>query len=344
MISQFMRPWLLFRQQTRAVGAVVFLLSCVTLAAFAELWISHRALIVHYDGQTYFPSYGTMIPGEVFGQPQKYETNYQDLQHELRNSGADWVVMPVIPHGPLQSDLSSADFPPRGPSMSDRHLLGTDAAGRDVLARVVYGFRTAMLFSAVLLLGNYCIGLIIGSSMAMLAGRFDFVMQRVLEVMSNLPLFYVVLIVVALMSPSFWTLLLTMMIFGWMHVARYVRTTLYSEVARDYVLAARALGASRWHILFRHLLPHSMTLLVTLMPFSLAAGISSLTALDYLGYGLPPPAASLGELLDQGISNMEQPWIVTSVLTVLISTLLAIAFVGEALRDALDTRAPRERF
>ena len=258
--------------------------------------------------------------------------------HFQASDSGNWVLMPPVPFGPLETDLVAGDFPPHAPSFTTGHLLGTDTSGRDVLARLIYGFRTAMVFSLVLLAFTYLVGVAIGCLMGYWGGKFDLFFQRIIEIWSNIPFLYVIMIVASVLTPGFWTLLLIMAFFGWIGMTWYRRTATYKEMARDYVMAARALGASGSRIVFRHILPNSVSTLITFVPFSVAGGITSLTALDYLGFGLPPPTPSWGELLKQGTENLESLWLVGSVVTAMTLILMLVAYVGEAIRDAYDPR------
>ncbi|MBD2859895.1 ABC transporter permease subunit [Spongiibacter sp. KMU-158] len=334
------KRWRRFRQSRRGFASACILLLLTLLSIGAELLASNRALIVYYQGHLHFPTYGSVISGREFGLDYDYETNYRDLQTSFAAAPEDnnWLIMPLIPFSPLESDLIAGDFPPHAPSVSSKHYLGTDTSGRDVLARLIYGFRTALLFSVCLLIFNYIVGVAIGCLMGYWGGRFDLFFQRVIEIWSNIPFLYVIMIVASVITPGFWTLLLIMAFFGWTGMTWYMRTAAYKEASRDYVMAARALGASGSRIMFRHILPNSVSTLVTFVPFSVASGITSLTALDYLGFGLPSPTPSWGELLKQGTENMESIWMVGAVVTAMTVILMLVAFIGEAIRDAYDPK------
>jgi microcin C transport system permease protein len=330
--------WKRFKAIKRGYYSAAILLLLTLFSFAAELFISQRALIVNYQGEWYFPTYQNIIPGNTFGLDYQYETNYKELAQQFANDNIDntWVIMPVIPWGPLETDLRSNDFPPYQPDAT--HWLGTDTTGRDVLARLVYGFRVAMVFSLILLVSTYGIGIAIGCLMGFWGGKFDLVFQRIIEIWSNIPFLYVIMIVASIIPPGFWTLLSIMIFFGWTGMTWYMRTATYKENARDYVLAARAMGASDARIIFRHILPNTLSTIITFIPFSVAGGITALTALDYLGFGLPPPTPSWGELLKQGTDNLESPWIVTSVVIAMSGILMLVTWIGEAVREAFDPR------
>ncbi|ROR99989.1 microcin C transport system permease protein [Sinobacterium caligoides] len=333
---QSRRQWLRFKAIKRGYYAAILLTLLLIASCFAELLISNRAIVVSYQGSLHFPSYGGIIAGKEFGQDQAFETDYRALKNQLAESGEGWVLLPPVPFSATESDLNFDNFPPYPPS--SRHWLGTDTSGRDVLARLVYGFRTAMAFSLILLFFNYLIGVTVGCMMGFFGGKFDLFGQRLIEIWSNVPFLYIIMIIASIVVPSFWTLIVIMVLFGWMGITWYMRTITYREASREYVQAARAIGASNGRILFRHILPNTISLLVTFIPFSIASGIGSLTALDYLGFGLPKTTPSWGELLAQGTSNLQYEWIVLSVIIAMTLVLTMVTFIGEAIREAFDPK------
>lgn len=328
-----------FRSIRRGYYSALFLVILLAMSCVAELLVNSRALVVSYEGELYFPVYSDFLPGKTFGLDYPYETNYRELQQRfVEQDSNNWLLLPPVPYNPLETDLIEGEYPPYKPSFETRHYLGTDTTGRDVLARLVYGFRIAIWFSLILLACNYLIGVVIGCLMGYLGGKFDIVFQRIIEIWSNVPYLYVIMIIASIMVPGFWTLLGIMIFFGWMGMTWYMRTATYKEKARTYSLAARALGASHWRIIFHHILPNSVSVLITFIPFSVAAGITALTALDYLGFGLPPPTPSWGELLRQGTDNLDYPWIVASVVISMTLVLVMVTWIGEAVREAFDPR------
>ncbi len=328
-----------FRSIRRGYYSLIIFCLMVILSLGAELLVNSRALVVHYQGKTYFPTYAQVIPGRTFGLDYDYETNYRQLAQRFRKAGrGDWVLMPPVPWNPYENDLRLDRYPPFPPSIRDRHYLGTDTMGRDILARLVYGFRIAIFFALALLAVNFTIGVSIGSAMGYWGGRFDLFFQRIIEIWSNVPFLYVIIIISSIVVPSFFMLIVIMALFGWIGITWTIRTTAYKERAREYVLAARAMGASDMRIIFRHIIPNTMAIIVTFAPFAVSGGIVALTSLDYLGFGLPPPTPSWGELLQQGWSNLEAWWIVASVIGAMVVTLLTVTFIGEAVREAFDPR------
>jgi len=328
-----------FKSIRRGYTSFLLFAFLLLLAAFAELLINNRALVV-FDGEQYhFPVYGDIIPGSRFGLNYEYETNYRELQELYRREGGDrFVVMPLVPYNAYENDLKEGSYPPFPPSFKDRHFLGTDAIGRDMVARLVYGFRISIVFSLLLLVVNFTIGISLGCLMGYAGGKFDLLFQRIIEIWSSIPFLYVIMIISSIVIPSLVVLVLISVIFGWMGMTWYMRTATYKEKARDYVMAARALGASNRRIIFRHILPNAVSLIVTFVPFSVAGGIGSLTALDYLGFGLPAPTPSWGELLQQGTGNLQAIWIISSTVTALVVVMVAITFIGEAVREGFDPK------
>lgn len=328
-----------FRSIKRGYYSFIVIMVMILISIFAEVLVNKRALIVHYQGKYYFPTYAPMTPGTTFGLDYVYETNYRELKSRFRDEGeGNWVLMPIAPYDAYENDLREDDYPPFPPSIKERHYLGTDTVGRDVVARLVYGFRIAILFSLLLLLTNYTIGISIGSAMGFWGGKFDLIFQRIIEIWSNIPVLYVIIIISSIVVPNLFMLILIMAFFGWIGMTWTMRTVTYKERAREYVLAARALGASNLRIIFKHIIPNTIAIIVTFAPFSVSAGIVALTSLDYLGFGLPPPTPSWGELLQQGWANLDAWWMVGSVIAAMIVTLITVTFVGEAVREAFDPK------
>lgn len=242
--------------------------------------------------------------------------------------------------GALPAIAHLGQAPPIAPDANRGHYLGTDAQGRDVAARLLYGFRISIFFALFLVLTGQVIGTIIGSLQGYLGGRFDMLSQRFIEVLLSIPFLYVVIVLAALFQPSFWMLLAIMALFQWINITFFMRTEMYREKTREYCLAARSYGASHWRIVFRHLLPNCLTPLVTFTPFAVVGAIFALTGLDYLGYGLPAPTPSWGELIDQAlqIENRNKLWLILAPFTALTVTLVLVVFIGESVREAFDPK------
>ncbi len=328
-----------FQSIKRGYWSFIVFIIMILISLFAEVLISKRALIVSYNGNFHFPTYGYMIPGTAFGLDYEYETNYRQLSKKFKvEDRGNWVLMPIVPYDAFENDLKDDDYPPFPPSIKEKHFLGTDTVGRDIVARLVYGFRIAVFFSLALLAASYTIGIAIGSAMGFWGGKFDLFFQRAIEIWSNVPVLFVIIIIASIVVPNLSILLLIMVFFGWTSMTWVMRTLTYKEKAREYVLAARAIGASNSRIIFRHIIPNTIAIIVTYAPFSVSAGIIALTSLDYLGFGLPPPTPSWGELLGQGWSNMDAWWISASVVAVMTVTLVVVTFAGEAVREAFDPK------
>jgi len=327
-----------FRAMKRGYFSLIFIGLFTVLALLAEILASHRATIVYYQGQWFFPSYGKPIPGHVFALNYDYETNYRELQAKINErSTHDWILMPLVPYGPYESDLSSAA--PSPPSIERKHYLGTDSAGRDILSRLLYGFRIGLVFAVLLALAEYAIGMMLGAIMGYYGGRIDLIGQRLLEVWDNIPVLYIVMIIAALFRSDFWMLLLIMVSFGWMARAQTMRALTLRERTKDYVDSARVLGFSSSWILAREIIPNTLPIMLSFLPFTIEASFIALTIYDFLGFGLPVPTPSWGELLKQGVTQMQTaPWILASVVTCLVTLLVSMTFIGESLRDALDPK------
>ncbi len=328
-----------FKSLKRGYYSFIIICTLILMSLGAELLVNNRPLIVQYEDQFYFPTYGDILPGTTFGYDYQWETDYRQLKQNFENNeNSNWLLMPIIPFNPFENNFIEGKYPPYEPSIAEQHYLGTDMAGRDILARLIYGFRIAILFSLFLLLTTYVIGVSLGAFMGFLGGTFDLVFQRIIEILSNVPILYIIMIVASIITPNFWTLALLLASFSWMGLTWYMRTETYRENTREYVLAARAIGASNTRIMFKHILPNSVSILVTFFPFSVVSGITALTSLDYLGFGLPSPTPSWGELLQQGTSNLEYQWIAASAVAALSLVLTLVTFIGEAIREAFDPK------
>ena len=262
------KRWQRFKQMRRGYISFIILVSLIVLSLFAELFVSNRALLVSYDDKLYFPTYGEFLPGTTFGETYQYETNYRKLKKRMAANNEDgFVLLPLIPYNPLENDLEQEGYPPFPPDFERGHYLGTDITGRDVAARIIYGFRIAIFFSLALLISTYSIGISIGSLMGYFGGKIDILGQRLIEIWSNIPFLYVVIIVASVMTPSFLMLVGIMVVFTWPTMTWYMRTSAYKEKERDYVTAARSLGCSTPQIVFKHILPNSVSTIITFVPF-----------------------------------------------------------------------------
>jgi microcin C transport system permease protein len=332
-----------FRSLKRGYGSFLALVLLSLLALLAELFVSNRALLVRYDGRLFVPIYGSIHPGTDFGQDYAYETDYRALKMSFQKEAkGNWVVLPLVPYSPNENCYPGQSYNPRPPEAASKHFLGTDQVNRDILARLLYGLRNSLIFSGGFVALVYLIGVVIGCAMGYYGGWFDLVMQRIVEIWSLIPFLLVVIIVRSALpegtSFGLGLLLMVVVAFAWTGMTYYMRSATYREKSRDYVAAAQVLGASPSRVLFHHILPNILSILITFLPFQCAAAIGSLTALDYLGFGLPPPMPSWGELLRQGTANLDSPWIVASAFSALSIVLVLITFVGEAIREAFDPK------
>ncbi len=335
-----------FREIKRGYYSFVILAVFLLLSLTGELFINNKALVVSYEGEIFFPTYTAFHPGTDFGLDYQYETNYRQLKQHFADTGSDnWVLMPLIPYSAYENDASTGIFRPEAPNAEKQHYLGTDTTSRDILARLFFGTRIALIFAIGFMVAVYMIGVAVGCAMGYLGGMFDILSQRLIEIWSNIPFLYMVIIVFSVIPDAFTIfsriliLLGVMVLFSWTSMTYYMRTETYKEKSRDYVAAARVLGASNTRIVFRHILPNVLSTLVTFMPFTIVAAISAITALDFLGFGLPPPTPSLGELLKQGTQTLRTaPWIVMSAFGTLVVLLTLVTFVGEAIRESFDPK------
>lgn len=337
-----------FKEIRRGYVSFQILLFLSVLSLFSEVFVNNRALVVRYDGKTSFPVFSDVKLGGEFGMGgtlSNTPVNYRDLQKAFAAEDAgNWVVMPVIPFSPNENNLHEGVLKPRPPAPEAKHYLGTDSTGRDILARLIYGFRIAVYFSLAFMTLVYLIGITIGSLMGYFGGWFDLLVQRLIEIWSMIPFIYMVIIIFSVIPTSFSittriTILLSIMVlFSWAGMTYYMRTATYREKARDYTASAQIIGASTPRIIFHHILPNTISTIVTFMPFTMAAAITAVTALDFLGFGLPPPTPSIGEILKQGTSRLDAPWIVTSAFVALVFILTLVTFIGEAVREAFDPK------
>jgi microcin C transport system permease protein len=335
-MSPARRAWLRFKSNRQGYFSLLVFCVLVVLSLGAELVSNDRPLLVRYQGQWYAPIV-TDYPETTFGGDFPTPTDYLDpfIQQRLAEPG-NWAVFAINPYGPKTLNYFAAAPNPSGPSRAN--WLGTDDRGRDLLAQLIYGFRVSVLFALVLTLTGTVLGVITGAVQGFFGGKTDLAFQRFIEIWSAMPELYLLIIFSAVFAPSIALLLVLLSLFGWMGLSDYVRAEFLRNRQLDYVRAARALGVSNWKIITRHILPNSLTPVVTFLPFRMSGAILALTSLDFLGLGVPPGTPSLGELLSQGKNNIDAWWISLSTFGVLVVTLLLLTLVGDALRDALDPR------
>lgn len=272
----------------------------------------------------------------LFVLPEKQPT---DEELKTKYNRPDWVGLDIAK---LYREMAVAGLFELKPGVkmpgTFQHLLGTDDRGRDVFARMVYGFRTSLSFALVVSCFCYAIGITIGALLGYYGGTFDIVMQRFVEIWSAMPFLYTVMIFAAIMIPNFWMLVGILVMFKWMGMTYYIRAEFLREKSKDYVAAARAIGCTDGAIIFRHILPNALTPVISFAPFAVVADIGSLVSLDFLGFGLPAPTPSWGELLGQGLANLTKPWLILSPTLAMFCTLLLVSFIGEAIREAFDPK------
>jgi microcin C transport system permease protein len=326
-----------FRRIRRAYVSLWILGVVFFLSLFSEFLANDKPLVLRYQGSTYFPVV-KFYPGTLFGGPYSTEPDYLTLRNDSAFKAAGGsMTFPIVPHGPLRANLELAGNPPHAPSRE--HWLGTDNTARDVLARLIYGFRICMLFGLCLALTDGVLGILIGGIQGYLGGKVDITVQRLIEIWSALPFLYVVILLGSVYGSSFAMLLFVVAIFEWISLSYYMRGEFFRLRGLTYVKAAKALGLGPMRIFLSQILPNALTPVITLLPFTVVSGISALTALDFLGFGLPPPMPSWGEMLTQGLQNLHAPWIAVSAVTALFFTLLLSTFVGEGVREAFDPKS-----
>jgi microcin C transport system permease protein len=324
-----------FRRNRRGFWSLWIFLALFGASLLADVIASDRPLVVSYDGRLYFPVF-RRYPETAFGGAFPTEAVYRDPDVVALIAAKGWLLWPLIPYryDTVGQDLSgTAPAPP-----SREHWLGTDDQGRDLVARLLYGFRISVLFGLALTAASSLIGVTAGAVQGYFGGWTDLLFQRFMEIWSGLPVLYLLIILASLVEPNFWWLLGLMLLFSWMSLVGVVRAEFLRARNFDYVRAARALGVRNAIIMARHVLPNAMVATLTFMPFILNGSITTLTALDFLGFGLPPGSPSLGELLAQGKANLQAPWLGITGFLVLAVMLTLLTFVGEGVRDAFDPR------
>lgn len=335
-VSPYRRRWRRFAANRRGYWSLLIFSLFFVLSLFAELLSNDKPILVRYAGHWYFPlwhDYAETTFGGDFETPADYRD--PDILARLQAEG-NFVLFPINPHSYNSINLH-LDQPVPSPPTRENYL-GTDDRGRDVLARLIYGFRLSVLFGLALTAIGTLLGIAAGAIQGYFGGRIDLAFQRFIEIWSAMPELYLLIIFASIFKPSMLLLLILLSLFGWMGLSDYVRAEFLRGRNQDYVRAAKALGAGNWAIMHRHLLPNSMTPVITFLPFRMSGAILALTSLDFLGLGVPPSTPSLGELLAQGKGNIDAWWLSLSTFAVLVGTLVLLIFIGEALRQAFDPR------
>ena len=324
-----------FRRNRRGFWSLWIFLALFAVSLVSEVIANDRPLLVRYEGQLRVP-FLVAYPETAFGGDFETEADYRDpfVRNAIEEKG--WIVWPPIPFGHASVDKDLGVPFPAPPSRT--HWLGTDDQGRDVVARLLYGFRISVLFGLTLTVVNSVVGVVVGALQGYFGGWVDLSVQRFLEVWGGMPVLYLLIILSAFIQPSFWWLLALLLLFSWMALVDVVRAEFLRARNFDYVRAARALGAGDASIMFRHVLPNAMVATLSMMPFILSGSMVQLSSLDFLGFGLPPGSPSLGEMITQGKNNLQAPWLGISAFVVIAAMLSLLVFVGEAVRDAFDPR------
>ncbi len=325
------KSWRRFRRNKSAMISVVLIIVILIFSMTAELWANRKPIVMSYHGETYFPVFKYYHPS-VFGRENVSEMDYKTL--DLKSG--DWSVWPPIKWDPYVRNESIAEFP-SGPTRSN--IFGTDEGGRDVAARLLYGFRYSMAYAVGVWLLSSLIGALLGAIMGFAGGWTDLAGQRVIEVLQALPFLMILITLVSIFQPSLFLLILLSVFFGWVGVSIYFRAEFLKLRRRDFVDAARASGASRWRVITKHILPNSLTPWITITPFIIAGNISGLAALDFLGFGLQAPTPSWGELLNQALNYFRIAWwLAVYPSAALFITLTVLNVIGDGVREALDPR------
>jgi microcin C transport system permease protein len=335
-LSPNQRAWARFRRNRLGTWSLWIFSGLLVLSAFAEVLSNERPLVASYGGQLFFPILDNP-PETRFGGDFLTPTDWTDpfIVAQFDQPGR-WMLRTLNRHSATSLDYFAKPPNPAPPNASN--WLGTDGLGRDMVARLLYGFRVSILFAFALTTVGTVIGIAVGAVQGYFGGRIDLTGQRLIEIWSAIPDLYLLIIFASIFQPSLLLLLVLLSLFGWIGLSDYVRAEFYRNRSLEFVKAARALGLSNWQIIWRHVLPNSLTPVITFLPFRMGAAIVSLVALDFLGLGVPAGVPSLGELVKQGKANLDAWWIIFPTFAVLVMTMLLLTFIGDALRDAFDTR------
>jgi microcin C transport system permease protein len=324
-----------FRSNRRGFWSLWIFLTLFLISLLAEFIANDKPLLVRYDGTFYFPIFFE-YPETMFGGFLPTEAEYRDPEVAELIEEKGWMLWPPVRYSYDTINYNLREPAPAPPSADN--WLGTDDQGRDVVARLIYGFRISVLFGLILTLLSSVVGIAAGAVQGYFGGLVDLLFQRFIEVWNGLPILYLLIILASVVEPNFWWLLGLMLLFSWMALVGVVRAEFLRVRNFDYVRAARALGVNNTMIMFKHILPNAMVATLTFLPFILNSSITTLTALDFLGFGLPPGSPSLGELLNQGKANLQAPWLGITAFMVLAVMLSLLIFIGEGVRDAFDPR------
>jgi len=335
-LSPNQRAWARFRRNRIGLVSLWIFLAMLVTATFAEMVSNDRPVVARIGGQWHAPMF--FNPSErAIGGDFGTSTDWKDpFVVELLARPGNWALFTLNTHSATSTDYFSPEVDPSPPSA--RNWLGTESNGRDMVARLLYGFRVSIWFALALTVVGTLIGILAGALQGYFGGRVDLFLQRFVEVWGAVPELYLLIIFASIFEPSLLLLLVLLSLWGWMGLSDYVRAEFLRNRNLEFVKAARALGLSNRQIIWRHVLPNSMTPVITFLPFRMSAAILALTSLDFLGLGVPPSIPSIGELLKQGKDNLDAWWIIVPTFLLLVVTMLLLTFIGDALRDAFDTR------
>ena len=329
--------WLKYKSSKRNLYSLYIFSFLFILSIFAEVISNDKPLLMMIEDKLYIPlviDYKETHFGGVFETEADYK---DDFMKDLINEKNNWAIFPLNPNSYNTINLNNSRPNPAPPSQDN--YLGTDDRGRDVLARLIYGFRLSVIFAFVLTIIAVIIGIFFGAIQGYFVGRTDLFLQRFIEIWSSMPELYLLIIFSSLFEPSLSLLIILLSLFGWIGLSDYVRAEFLKGRNMDYVIAARTMGLTNYQIITRHILPNSMISVITFLPFRISGAILILTSLDFLGLGVPPDTPSLGELLSQGKENIEAWWLSLTTFTVLVGTLLLLIFIGEGIRESMDSRS-----
>lgn len=330
------RAWARFKRNRLGYVSLWIFTVLLVLTSLAEVVSNDRPLVARIDGRWYAPVFDNPTERQLGGDFGTGADWKDPLIDELLAKPGNMAFFTLNPHSADSLDYFDPALPPAPPSR--RNFLGTDSKGRDLLARLIYGFRISVWFALALTITGTAIGVLMGALQGYFGGRTDLTLQRLIEIWGALPELYLLIIFASIFEPSLVLLLVLLTLFGWIGLSDYVRAEFLRNRSLEYVKAARALGLSSRQIIWRHVLPNSMTPVITFLPFRMAGAILALTSLDFLGLGVPASVPSLGELLRLGKDNLDAWWLIGSTFATLVGTMLLLTFIGDALRDAFDTR------
>lgn len=331
--EESLKKWKRFKANKLSVISSWILLAIVFFSFTAEFWANSKPLYLRYNSKHYFPVLFSYHPSE-FGDNRTLITNYRQLS--LNESRGDLALWPIIKWDPFESNVEVEVYPS---APSSKNWMGTDDRGRDILTRLLYGLRYSMTYAVMVWLITFFMGTVLGGLMGYLGGRVDFWGQRIVEILSTVPQFFLLIIIISIFQPSLILLVLLSSLFGWISISYYIRGEYLKNRKKEFVEAAKALGAGHFRIFFMHLLPNSLSPIITFSPFVIAGNITALASLDYLGFGLTPPTPSWGELLNQAQKHFTEGWWLAAYPSMaLFFTLTMLSLIGEGVRDAMDPK------